>query len=330
MTGGAEEMFRRLEATDPPQQMRVLDSPVEVAAGPVAIGIDAAGHRHLLIPLTDRHPGVQDSVSRGVTVTTRGLEDDSRQSRRYADVVCNLPELNDIFAAFSDDLCQQLQTRPGNPGRVCLEVLHRWRDLLSPAPGPTLGPEALLGLLAELHFLELVGGRGGAPPLHLWTGPRSARTDFTSATAAVEVKATTHRDRLVVDVHGAGQLEERPGTDLYLYVEQLERDSAGDSVPDAVDRLLATGIDRRVLMGALDAVGYRSGDAETYRRDRHRVRRVAAYHVNTPEFPRVTSQQLDAPLQQHLVRLTYSIDLSAFDNHLIDPCAAATALLDQP
>ncbi|MCG5446131.1 PD-(D/E)XK motif protein [Micromonospora sp. NIE79] len=330
MTGGAEEMFRRLEATDPPRQMRVLDSPVEVAAGPVAVGIDAAGRRHLLIPLTDRHPTVQDTTSRGVTVTTRGLEDDSRHSQRYADVVCDLPELNDIFAAFTDDLCQQLQRRPGDPGRVCLEVLHRWRELLYPAPGPTLGPGALIGLLAELHFLELIGGHGGAPPLDLWTGPRSARTDFTSATAAVEVKATTHRDRLVVDVHGAGQLEERPGTDLYLYVEQFERDSAGDSVPDAVDRLLATGIDRRVLLGALDAVGYRSDDADTYRQDRHRVKRVAAYHVNTPGFPRVTSAQLDAPLQQHLVRLTYSIDLSAFDHHLMDASAAAAALLDQP
>ncbi|MBQ1076637.1 PD-(D/E)XK motif protein [Micromonospora sp. C31] len=330
MTGGAEEMFRRLEATDPPREMRVLDSPVEVAAGPVAVGIDASGRRHLLIPLTDRHPTVQDTTSRGVTVTTRSLEDDSGHPGRYTDVVCQLPELNDIFAAFTDELSRQLQRRPGDPGRVCLELLHRWRELLYPAPGPILGPEALLGLLAELHFLELICGLGGPEPLQLWTGPQKARADFTSVTAAVEVKATTHRDRLVVGVHGADQLEERPGTDLYLYVEQFERDSAGDSVPDVVDRLLGTGLDRRVLLDALATVGYRNDDADAYRRDRHRVKRAAAYHVNSSGFPRVTSGQLDAALQQHLVRLNYSIDLSAFDHHLTAPSAAAAALLEQP
>ncbi|WP_157746128.1 PD-(D/E)XK motif protein [Micromonospora purpureochromogenes] len=313
MADRAETIFGLLEQTGVPTDLRVRHSDTRVAAGPVVHGIDSRGRRHLLVPLTEDERAVEDTSSRGVILTTRPLVEASGTSIRYLDVVCELAYLHDLFAVLADEMTERLTADSAQPGFVCLAVLERWRELLSPGTSALLGTEALTGLLAELHFMEELAERDPHAAVRLWTGPDAARADFAGAGASVEVKATSLRERLQVEVHGIGQLEERPGTSLYLRVEQVERDDAdGDSVPDAIDRLLNAGADRHALLTKLASLGYRIADSSAYRQVRFGLRQRRTYLVNHPEFPRIVPRSLTHPeVLDHVLRMRYSLDLTA-------------------
>jgi hypothetical protein len=191
-------------------------------------------------------------------------------------------------------------------------VLDRWRDLFNPDRGRLLGEQALVGLLAELHVLERIAGCDLDSALLLWTGPDKARADFTGSFAALEVKATTNRERATIAIHGIQQLDQGPLEDVYLHVEQFERVPAGgDTVPDAVRRLLATGLSRAELLSRLAAVGYLEGDHEAYALFRFDLTTARTFRASDPGFPRLVPSLLTDPsLAQRIHEVRYSIDVS--------------------
>ena len=195
---------------------------------------------------------------------------------------------------------------------MCSSVLERWRELFNPTRGALLGSEALVGLVAELHVLEQIAARSPSRAVRTWTGPDRARADFTGARAAVEVKATTGRDRLTVVIHGLHQLDQAPLEDLYLHVEQLEAiPTGGDSVPDVVSRLLSAGLDRVGLMRGLAAVGYLDSDTQAYHHLRFSVLSTRTFRVTARGFPRLVPAALADPgLAERVFRVTYTIDVT--------------------
>lgn len=292
-------------------QLRMRDSDVAVAGGYVSHAIDALGRRHLLIPLAEGQQPILDRHSHGVSLSPRDLEDE-RGLKHYIDVACQEADLRDIFAIFCDDLLDRLGIEPAAPAAVSVSVLDRWRDLFNPQGGRLLGEHALAGLLAELHVVERIAVRDADAALRLWTGPDKARTDFTGSFAALEVKATTSRERSTVAIHGLGQLDQGPLEDVYLYVEQFERvPVGGDSVPDAVHRLLRAGLNRTGVLHSLTALGYLEADREAYAFFRFELTATRTFRASAPGFPRLIPTALTDPslaLRIHDVR--YSIDVS--------------------
>jgi Putative PD-(D/E)XK family member, (DUF4420) len=320
MSEASENAFTLIEDGPAPRGLRMRDSDVTIAGGYVSHAIDALGRRHLLIPLSAEQQPIADHRSHGVSLSPRNLEDD-RGLAHYIDVACEEPDLRDLFAIFCDDLLDRLEDDSAAPAPVCLSVLERWRDLFNPEGGRLLGEQALVGLLAELHVLERIASRGPMAALRLWTGPDKARADFTGSLASLEVKATTNRERATVAVHGIQQLDQAALEDVYLHVEQFERvPSGGDSVPDAVRRLLATGLSRAELLRSLMAVGYLESDREAYELIRFQLNVTRTFRASAPGFPRLVPSALTDPslaLRIHEVR--YSIDVSdaeAIPGHL--------------
>ena len=320
MSEASENAFTLIEDGPAPRGLRMRDSDITVAGGCISHAIDALGRRHLLVPLTAEQQPIADHRSHGVSLSPRNLQDD-RGFAHYIDVACEETDLRDLFAIFCDDLLDRLEDDSVAPAPVCVSVLDRWRDLFNPEDGRLLGEHALVGLLAELHVLERVADCALGSALRLWTGPDKARADFTGAFASIEVKATTNRERATVAIHGIQQLDQATLEDVYLYVEQLERvPSGGDSVPDAVRRLLATGLSRAGLLRSLTAVGYLESDREAYELVRFELTAARTFRASAPGFPRLVPSTLIDPglaLQIHEVR--YSIDVSdaeAIPGHL--------------
>lgn len=311
MTGQSETAFEVIENGVITQDLRIRDSDVTVTGGSVRHAIDRLGRRHLLVPLPENEPTAEDRGSCGVSLTGRELLD-TGQRERYQDVVCETAELHDLFAVFCDDLLSKLGTGIDQPAVICSNALERWRALFIPRRGTLLGPDALAGLLAELHVLELIAARNPAAAVALWTGPDQARSDFTSIGAAIEVKATTGRERVVVTIHGLRQLEDARPADLYLYVERLEAvRNGGDSVPDAAARLLAAGVDRVGLLTGLGAVGYQDIDSAAYQLIRFNVSSHRTFRVAQRGFPRLVPASLrDPDLADKIFRVSYLIDLT--------------------
>lgn len=314
MNEASESSFSLIEDGPLARGLRMRDSDVAAAGGYVSHAVDALGRRHLLIPLAADQQPIADRHSQGISISPRDLED-AKGRTRYIDVACEEADLRDLFAIFCDDLLDRLEADPAAPAAVCVSVLDRWRDLFNPKPGRLLGEQALVGLLAELHVLEQIAGRDVSSALRLWTGPDRARADFTGRLAALEVKATTNRERATVAIHGMQQLDQGTLEDIYLYVEQFERvPVGGDSVPDAVRRLLAGGLSRTEVLSSLSAVGYLESDREAYSLFRFELTATRTFRASTPGFPRlIPSSLVDPSLAARIHEVRYSIDVSDAD-----------------
>ena len=306
----SEDIFLRLsEGSGGTIQIR--DTDLELPGGKVAHAVEK-GRRLLLLPLAEDETAAEDDDSRGVTLTERLLLDGGLPIRFQA-LVCELPQLAAQFGLLCDELWDELSEHTGRPAATAQAVLERWRDLLAPRTVRLLGAEALSGLLAELHVLEQVHrAAGSTAALRLWTGPEGARHDFVGQNGGVEVKSTTTRERFTVQIHGLGQLEPPPGG-LVLYAEQVEQvPFGGDTVPDALSRLMDAGIPAHDLLSKLATLGYDGRDAEVYGHIRFRRVRQVAVEVRDP-LPRLTSADLRDPgLADRLMSVRYSIDLIDF------------------
>ena len=282
MTGPSETAFGLIENGPVEQELRIRDSEVTVAGGSVRHAVDRFGRRHLLIPLADGQEAAEDRNSCGVSLSGRELVDRNRYER-YLDVACEMVELRDLFAVFCDDLLERLSVENAPPAAVCSSVLERWRELFNPSAVHCSDPRRWPACSQNCMCLSRSRRGHQSRAVRTWTGPDKARTDFTGARAAIEVKATTGRDRVTVVIHGLHQLDQAPLEDVYLHVEQLETVPAGgDSVPEAVSRLLSAGVDRAGLMRGLAAVGYLDSDADAYRRVRFNVLSSRTFRVTAP------------------------------------------------
>lgn len=291
--------------------LRIRESELTLAGGSVAHAIDFDGRHLLLVPLSNEQQGVEDEQSRGVSLHTRPLLDVDQQ-RRYLAVRCEIPALVATFASLCDDLLTALAAEPDNPAATSLGIVDKWRDLLGPSSTRLMSESQLLGLLCELQFLEQLIQL--APPeaaLAAWTGPGSERQDFMSAAVAVEVKGTSLRDRIAVEIHGLRQLEEPPGGRLFLWVQHVERSNDdGDSVPDAIERLASAGVSRHAVLSLLTPVGYQPADEDAYRSVRFQLLDRRAYKVDEA-FPRlVPSNLVDPDDADRLLSVHYTLDLT--------------------
>jgi hypothetical protein len=283
---------------------------VTLAGGAVAHALDVSGRRHLLVPLVEAQRSMEDTTSRGVTIRTRTLLDEGEE-RRYLDITCELEELRDLFAVVCDEMLARLRQTPQIPGAACRSVLDRWRNLLAPGPTPLLGRQALAGLLAELHFLERLAALTPWHAVELWTGPDRSRFDFSGEATSVEVKATTLRERVEVEIHGVTQLHPPPGMALFLRVERMEPvPRGGDSVPSAIERLRDAGVDAVALTRGLAEYGYVTTDAETYAKVRFRTLEDRYYRVDD-QFPKITPASfVDPRILERVSRLRYTVELA--------------------
>lgn len=312
MTNESEIAWRLLEA-GPKQDLNVRKSGVKVAAGEVLHALDASGARHLLLPVMEDDPGLDDTRSRGVTVSTRALTAEGDASeRRFVDIKCEDPRLRDLFSKVCDEILQHCRTKPDAPASVTETVLERWRALLGPASRRLLSEQQVRGLLAELHMLEQVATVSSGKAMTVWTGADRARHDFTGQVAACEVKASTIVDEVKIHVNGLRQLEPPPGSTLYLYIERMESvPVGGDCIPAAIDRLESLGIDRVAMLTALAKAGVAAADLVAYEAVKFRLLEKRAYRVNDA-FPRLIPSLLaGAAAQDRISNVEYVLSLGA-------------------
>jgi hypothetical protein len=283
------------------------DSGIVVAAGKVLYGIDAAGCRHLLVPVTSRDVE-EDHDSQGVQVGVRTLTDQGTPTL-YADLVCLKPRFNNEFAHVVADVLDALANGAA-PHSVCRRSLEKWRDLLRAAQSTRLDDSGAAGLFGELLLLlDLVKISRAAT--RLWTGPSGARFDFTGSTLAIEVKTTTRRYGRLVEINGETQLQAPPGLALHLNFVRLEAVPAGGSrlwdLYSEILRLGAPAVDmRRALSGlALDEASLEN-DQKAFRVLESRLYRV------DDRFPKIVPASfVGAALPSGTLRLRYTIDISA-------------------
>ncbi|WP_165400449.1 PD-(D/E)XK motif protein [Blastococcus saxobsidens] len=260
---------------------------VETPQGPVQAGLDAKGHRHLLVPLGARHTLQEMLDGDAVVLRRRALEDENRY-QPYASLELVDEGLEDLFKALCVEVVERIAATPDRAVAALREVLKEWRALLA-GNGRPLSATALAGLFGELHLLRAALRRDlGA--VVFWTGPNGSAQDFHHGRHAVEVKTTTAPEGRSIRIHGADQLDvEAPGRLLLRWLRV--RSDQGTSVPELVTEILDLTDDSTTFRLLLHKVGYREADRQVYDRTRFELLEERVYEVG-PGFPRVTPSGL--------------------------------------
>ncbi len=280
---------------------------VDTAQGPVLAGIDAQGHRHLLVPITSRHTLREELEGKAVLLRRRALEDECRY-QEYASLELVDHRLDVLFTTLCVEVSDRVAAEPDRAVAALREALKDWKALLA-GNHEVLSASALAGLFGELRLLrELLTRDPGA--VAFWTGPTGSAQDFHRGVDAVEVKTTTAPEGSTITVHGADQLDVTPPGRLLLHWSRLQA-GQGVSVPELVDEALSLTDDISRLRGLLRKVGYHEVHHELYARQRFEVVDHRSYLVG-PGFPRIVPAGLsgDAVLGG-VGPIEYTVDLGA-------------------
>jgi len=316
-----EGVWTVLTTTLPIVGIAVASTGFEVSAGYLLAGVDAAGRRHLLIPLMPGEAAKTDTKGQAVhlfRVTHEGAH--------YLTVSCQHPELYPVFTQFCRELGETVQGA-ASPAREASEAFDRWRALFSNATSQVLGDEALVGLLGELLAVEDLLAFGASGRLDFWVGPLKAIHDLRTPSHAIEVKSTLTRDGRLVGISSVDQLQEPPNCDLILRHSRLERDPSGSDLVDVIDRILGRGGHRDAIATRLRPYGISLDDLEAYRPRKFRTVETKFYRVMSLAFPRIVRESFVAgDMPPGILRMNYTIDLT---NEPPFPLSAEEALAAQ-
>jgi hypothetical protein len=273
------------------------------------IAVDGDRFRHLLIPVPEDQRAIGDQRSRGVRISVRDLEEDG-SARRFIDVVCLFPELNDLFDDVLVDMIHAVSESRENPAVLCRNVLNRWRELIERGRPPKLGNEALVGLFGELLILKDLT-RLSLSALDSWTGPSGARHDFVSGNAALEVKTSTRRNGRSCKINGHLQLVPPEDGTLNLAYFKVETTANGRSVPELIEEIFSAGVDRMQFRKHLQDANYDDSYSEEYAEFRWSILERRMYLVDE-SFPRIVPESfVNGDLPSGISDVIYTVELLA-------------------
>ncbi|MFJ6798760.1 PD-(D/E)XK motif protein [Streptomyces sp. NPDC091268] len=307
-----EDRWIELESarTTGERRLRIAALPIVVDHGPLAVGVDHDGHRHVLVPIPAGRkvrPGLDGS---GLQLRKRALED-AETYQVYADLACRREDLGDLFTELCVEVLETVESLPENPVKGLYRVLDRWSALFRPQ-GSLLGPEQQAGLFGELLVLQRLLAKDSSAH-RLWRGPEGHRHDLVAGKTAVEVKASTREEGRRPRIHGLDQLEAPAGGTLTLVWFRLVRTTgtdAGMALVELIENMLHLCDDEGAFLASLARAGYQPSGADLYHDVRFIVDEERWYRVDDA-FPGLTGQALaEAGIPVSVQDVTYSIDLS--------------------
>ncbi|MFJ5026819.1 PD-(D/E)XK motif protein [Streptomyces sp. NPDC088560] len=289
---------------------------LEVATphGPLRLGRDGEGLRHLLVPLGHGDRVDDDMRSAGVHLTTRTLTRDGELPVRYADIACRRHDLAGTFTGLVADLAGLIATEPTRAHSLTVRTLQAWRLLFEGCSNRWTIPR-LAGLFAELLVLEDLLSMDSRA-VRAWLGPLGCPQDFRSTHHAIEVKGTVAAEGRVVHIHGADQLEApAQGTLALAWLRITESTGPGArSVPELLVACRGKTDDIGVLETRLAALGLPQGDEGSIAQARFLATEQRWFEVSG-DFPRITPQSfVEASIPAGVHNLEYRIDLDTISS----------------
>ena len=147
--------------------------------------------------------------------------------------------------------------------------------------------------------------------LAVWTGPSKSQHDFRAKSHALEVKATLAREGHRTSVSSVEQLNAPVGASLHLSLFRLQVAPDGDTLPKAILRIKALGVDSHEFAQLLLYSGYRSGFDDVYGAYALEILSEHTFDVNADAFPKIVPASFPGAHVPHGVeRLSYVIDLT--------------------
>lgn len=279
--------------------------------------IDRDGRRHILVSLAGGDAAVEDTQSRGVSISTQTLNGPGGQATRFIDVLCIDASGHGALDVIGGEIAERLACGMETPAQCVSRVIAKWRRFWGAAISALLSKEEQIGLFAELWFLLYwLIPRAGVDATSTWRGPFGSRHDFEGVLNSVEVKGTTSPLGPVHRINSLTQLDPPELGSLWLFSLQMREEAgATNTLPGMIDLL------REALSGdaamldhferVIDSAGYSPIHNSEYDRTRWRVVEELLFPVSA-SFPRITSTSFNAGVPVGVESLSYVINLSGF------------------
>jgi hypothetical protein len=270
----------------------------------VAIGMDSAGHLHLLIPMDQASKQQPGPDLNGLRVRPRRLE-----TGDFIDLAAP-PSHERVFTPFCRDVVMAVCVEDREPWAAVAATIRAWQSAWKPARS-LMEKSVQIGLAGELIVLaDVMVPVLGAAAVEMWSGPLWERHDFVGESVRLEVK-TTRRSRPEHEISRFDQLRAPAGATLLFASIQLEETIGGSlTLATLIDRVIdlvradSAAVD--TLMRNLSELGW----SEEMRASGELLRfnlRAADFYAVDEEFPRLPD---GFAVPSGVVSVRYTIDLA--------------------
>ena len=187
--------------------------------------------------------------------------------------------------------------------------IRAWQAFMESGRDDMLVPEAEIGLVGELMFLQraLEASVAAHVAIDGWRGPLDGLHDFVLGAGAVEVKATTASGEFPAVIASLDQLDDSLVRPLFLAGVRLDMGTSGRTLPEIVAEVDACLSDDPVARARFSDLVLQAGVLDSIR-DRY-VRRFAARRTMlfrvTDGFPRLTRRNVMRAVR----KARYDLDL---------------------
>ncbi|WP_181311183.1 PD-(D/E)XK motif protein [Nocardioides campestrisoli] len=270
--------------------------------GPVLLGIDMDGRRHLLVPVASTE-APDDRISRGINLSHRELAIGAGVVR-FADLSCTIGRLVGPFDQLVDDVLGRLTRDPRSGLNAVVTALDDWRALLRRALDD-LSREEVIGLIGELEVMRLLAAEDPVSAVTGWTGPTGAVHDFSRQGRDIEVKSTAAVNATSVRISNLDQLDAALSTKLHLAVVHLAAATDAPDIEARIEALRAAGVPGNALETRLNDAGFFPG-MELNDPTRYVLREIRWWKVD-PSFPGLRASDIAASRLLGVDRVSYDL-----------------------
>ncbi|TLM71639.1 PD-(D/E)XK motif protein [Pseudarthrobacter sp. NamB4] len=269
--------------------------------GPVLIGMDPDGLRHLLIPVPKDTvlPNGQTTGTLRFGIIDMGLKG------RFLDLTCTELPLSYVFERLCADVMDRLDGATAAVATV-KATLDDWRALFS-GGSVELSRESLIGLIGELDVLAGLARHEPVAALESWVGPSAALHDFALGGTSLEVKSTSSQDGSKVTISSLEQLDPLTANTLYLAVVHVRPDTSAPTVDDRIRSLIELGVPSYKLIQKVADYGhvFESGKNNTALFSLQNIR----YWLVTENFPGLRRSDLQKSRLVGVERVKYDLSV---------------------
>jgi hypothetical protein len=201
--------------------------------------------------------------------------------------------------------------------KVINKVISKWRHFLAQPSNLILKEDEIVGLIGELMFLSKLIKARGIEALTIWTAEKGYE-DFINAGKVVEVKATLKEKHEHI-INGIDQLLVKSDSIKHILSLILSQSFSEYSVSlpikikECSDLLIEDPEYFNLFFKKLKLRGYDARDQKQYLEYSYELMRGGYFKVDA-SFPKLTIDELAAPLNSRISKVRYLIDMEGLPN----------------
>jgi hypothetical protein len=276
---------------------------------------DELGRYHFIIEDgIVQHSDIEDPNINGLSIYINEYYIHQRERKRVIDIQCNLSHYIEEFNEIIKEIAKAIIDNGEIPYQAINRVIRNWKAFWSNQQRQLLTDEQIIGLVCELLIIKRLCYINPSNTLNSWTGPSKQRHDFIFSDWSFEIKGTRTQGHTHT-INGIDQLKSYNDKSLAFisFIVSITDGDRSENLQSIVESIINESLVARPDLVVkfnelLSLYGYSPLYAEEYRRCKIDILEATLFIVNN-SFPRLTSDNLHAPLDTRVTSVRYNISL---------------------